>query len=136
MTRWFFCINQVILNCFYLVLFTLIVTSVYFCYVIFIYPLLSGTVFLQRWHIKNVINSLFFRKLQLVNLLLNRIKHLKLPKKLCVELSILSGLDIFAIQLNFISGGIAFRLDAFNVGPFLKFLDIVEVLFANNYQLF
>ena len=45
-------------------------------------------------------------------------------------------LDVFAIQLNFITGSIAGRLDTFIVGPFLKFLGMVEVVYANNHQLF
>ena len=57
------------------------------------------------------------------------------PKELCLQLLVLFGLDVFAVQSNFITGGIASRLDAFIVGPFLKFLSVVEVFSANNHQL-
>ena len=39
----------------------------------------------------------------------------------------------FAIQSNFIIGGIVFRLDTCNISLVLKFLSMVEVFFANNY---
>ena len=55
-------------------------------------------------------------------------------KELCLQVLISFGLDIFAVQPNFITGGIAPRLDAFIVGPFLEFLGMVEVLSANDHQ--
>ena len=57
------------------------------------------------------------------------------PKELCLQLPVSFGLDVFAIQPKFITGGIAPRLDAFIVGPFLEFLGMVEVLSTNDYQL-
>ena len=57
------------------------------------------------------------------------------PKELCLQLPVLFDLDIFAIQPNFITKGIALRLDAFLVGPFLKILCIIEVFSANDHQL-
>ena len=57
------------------------------------------------------------------------VQNLKRFKELCFQLPILFGLDIFAVQPNFIIRGIAFRLDAFTVSPFLKFLGIVEIFF-------
>ena len=57
------------------------------------------------------------------------------PKKLCLQLPVLFSLDIFAIQPNFITRSIAFRLNAFIVGPFLKFLGMVEVFSTNDHQL-
>ena len=44
------------------------------------------------------------------------------------------GLDIIAIQSNFIAKGVASRLDSLIVSLFLKFLGMVEVFLANNYQ--
>ena len=44
--------------------------------------------------------------------------------------------DIFAVQPNFITKIIVFRLNAFIISPFLKFLSIVEVFLANNHQFF
>ena len=60
-------------------------------------------------------------------------EDLEWPKELCFQLPVSFGLDVFAIQPNFITRSIAPRLDAFIVGPFLKFLGMVEVLFANNH---
>ena len=48
---------------------------------------------------------------------------------------VLFGLNIFAVQPNFITGGIAPRLNAFIVGQFLKFFGMVKVLFGNDHQL-
>ena len=62
-------------------------------------------------------------------------KHFKQSKKLCLQLPVLFGLDVFAIQPNFITGGIAPRLDAFIIGSLLEFLGIVEILTSNNHQL-
>ena len=59
----------------------------------------------------------------------------KLPKELCFLLPVSFGLDIFAVQPNFITGDIAPRFDAFIVGPFLKFLGMMEVFSTNNHQL-
>ena len=53
----------------------------------------------------------------------------KRSEELCLQLPVLFGLDIFAVQPNFITGGIASRLDAFIVGLFLKFLDMMEIFF-------
>ena len=55
------------------------------------------------------------------------------PKKLCLQLPVLFGLDIFAVQPNFIIRGIAPRVDAFIVSLLLKFLSMVEVFSANNH---
>ena len=73
----------------------------------------------------------------LILTLLHRPRYYKLspPCTLCLKLPVLFGLDVFAIQPNFITRGIAPRLDAFIVGPFLKFLGIIEVFIANNHQL-
>ena len=79
-------------------------------------------------------NSPFSRKLYLVSLFPDRMEDLEWPKKLCLQLLILFNLNVFAIQPNIITGGIASRLDAFIVGPFLKFLGMVEVLSTNNHQ--
>ena len=50
-------------------------------------------------------------------------------KELFFQLPLLFCLDIFAVQPNFIIGGIALRLDAFIVSLLLKFLSIVEIFF-------
>ena len=63
------------------------------------------------------------------------VQNSKRSKELRLQLPVSFGLDVFAVQPNFITGGIAPRLDAFIVGPFLKFLGMVEVLSANNHQL-
>ena len=55
------------------------------------------------------------------------------PKELCFQLLVTLGLDIFAIQPYFITRGIAFKLNAFIVGLFLKFLSVLEVFLANNH---
>ena len=61
-------------------------------------------------------------------------EHSKRPKKLCFQLLVAFGLDIFGIQPNFIAGSIASRLDAFIMSLFLKFLGIVEVFVVNDHQ--
>ena len=62
-------------------------------------------------------------------------KHLELPKELCLQLPVALGLDIFVVQPNFLVGRIALGFDSFIVSSFLKFLGIVEIFLANNYQL-
>ena len=59
----------------------------------------------------------------------------KRSKELRLQLPVSFGLDVFAVQPNFITGGIAPRLDAFIVGLLLTFLGMVEVLLANDHQL-
>ena len=54
-------------------------------------------------------------------------------KKLCLQLTILLGLDVFAIQPNLFTIIIALRLDSFIVSLFLKFLGMAGVFLANNY---
>ena len=44
-------------------------------------------------------------------------------------------LDIFAIQLYFVIGGIASKLNTFIMGLLLSFMSMVEVFLVNNYQL-
>ena len=46
-------------------------------------------------------------------------------KKLRFQLSVLFDLNVFAIQPNFVTKGMASRLNVFVVGPFLKFLSLV-----------
>ena len=46
------------------------------------------------------------------------------------------GLDVFAIQPNFFARGVALMFDSLIVSLFLKFLSMVEIFLANNYQLF
>ena len=75
-------------------------------------------------------NSLFFKKLQLVCLFLNKIEYSDRPKELCLQLPVALGLDIFAVQPNFLAGGIALGFDSFIVSPFLKFLGMVKIFLA------
>ena len=63
-------------------------------------------------------------------------EHPKRFKELCLQLPISFGLDVFAIQPNFITESIAAGLHALIVSFFLKFLRAIEVLSINNYQLF
>ena len=81
-------------------------------------------------------NSPFLRKLQFVCLLPNRMEYSERPKKLCLQLLVTLGLNIFAIQPNFLARGIASGFDSFIVSPFLKFLGMVEIFSANNHQLY
>ena len=55
--------------------------------------------------------------------------NLKRFTELCLQFLLLFDFDIFAVQQNYITGSIVFRLDAFIVGLFLKFLDMVKVFF-------
>ena len=54
----------------------------------------------------------------------------KWSKKLRLQFPLLFGLDIFAVQPNFITGSIALRLDAFIIGLLPKLLSVVEVFFG------
>ena len=75
-----------------------------------------------------------FRKLQLVRLFSDRIEYPERPKKLCFQLLVTFGLDIFAVQPNFFARGVAPRLGSLIVSLFLKFLGMMEVFPANNHQ--
>ena len=79
-------------------------------------------------------DSPLLRELQLVCLFPDRMEDSERPKELCLQLPVAFGLDIFAVQPNFLAGGIAPRFDSFIVSSFLKFLGIVEVFSANNHQ--
>ena len=57
-------------------------------------------------------------------------QNLKRFEELCFKLLVLFDLGIFAVQPNFITRGIAPKLNAFIVGLFLKFLGMVEVFFG------
>ena len=80
-------------------------------------------------------DSPFLRKLQLVYLFPNRIEHSERPKKFCLQLLVAFGLDIFAVQPNFLTEGVASRLDSFIVSLFLKFLGMMKIFLADNHQL-
>ena len=62
--------------------------------------------------------------------------HPERPKERYLQLLVMFGLDVFAIQPNFLAKGIASRFDSFIVNLFLKLLGIIKVFLANNYQLF
>ena len=134
MTRWLSRIDSIVTNCFYLVFTALIVTGIQFRCVVLIHSPFSNGVLLQHWHVENVIDPLFPRQFEFVGLFVYWAQNSKRFEELRLQLPILFGLDIFVIQPNFITRGIALRLDAFIVGPFLKFLGMVEVFFANDHQ--
>ena len=75
------------------------------------------------------------KKLQVVDLLPNRMKHPGKPKKLGLQLAIPLGLNVLTIQPNFLARGIAPRFNLFFVSLFLKVLGMIEVLITHNYQL-
>ena len=75
---------------------------------------------------ENIIDFVLLKKLQLVRLLANGMEQPERRKKLCLQLLVALGLDIFAIQPNFLAGGIALRFDSLIVSLFLQFLSIVE----------
>lgn len=81
-------------------------------------------------------NSPFSKKFKLLKLVYDKIEYLKQPKELYFQVSVLFGLEVFSIQSNFITGDIAPRLNTFIIGTLLKFLGMVEVAPANNYQFF
>ena len=62
-------------------------------------------------------------------------EHPERFKELCFQLPVTLGLDVFAVQPYFVTGGITSRLNAFVVGSLLKFLGMVEVLLAKKHQL-
>ena len=84
---------------------------------------------------ENIMDSPLFRELQLVRLLSDRRENLERPKKLCLQLPVALGLDILAIQPNFLTGSVALRFDSLIVSLFLQFLGMVEIFLANNHQL-
>ena len=61
-------------------------------------------------------------------------EHLEQSKELCFQLPILFGLNVFAIQLYFIIGKIAFKLNVLIMRLFLKFLGMIEVFLVKNHQ--
>ena len=63
-------------------------------------------------------------------------EHPEQPKEFCFELPFAFGLDIFAVQPNFLAKSVAKWFDFFIVSLFLKFLDMVEIFSANSHQLF
>ena len=62
-------------------------------------------------------------------------EHPKWLKQLCLQLPVVFGLNIFAVQPNFLAGGVAPRLNSLVMSLFLKFWGMVEIFLANNYQL-
>ena len=78
----------------------------------------------------------FPQQFEFVDLFIYWVQNSKRSKELCFQLPILFGLNVFAVQPNFITRNIAPRLDAFIISPLLKFLSVMEVLLANNHQLF
>ena len=80
-------------------------------------------------------DSLLLRKLQLINLLPDRMENPERSKELYLQLPVVFGLDIFAVQPNFLTGGVAPRFDSFIVSSFLQFLGMVKIFLANNHQL-
>ena len=60
-------------------------------------------------------------------------EHPKRPKEFGFQLPITLGLDIFAVQPNFLVKNIAPRFNSFIVSSFLKFLGMLEVFLANNH---
>ena len=62
-------------------------------------------------------------------------EHSERPKELCLQLPVALGLDIFAVQPNFLAGKITLGFDSFIVSPFLQFLGMVEIFSLNNHQL-
>ena len=83
---------------------------------------------------ENIIDSPLLRKLQLVCLFPNGMEDSERLKELCLQLLVAFGLDIFAVQPNFLARGVAPRLDSLIVSSLLKFLGMVEVFSANNHQ--
>ena len=62
-------------------------------------------------------------------------EDLKRPKKFCLQLPVVLGLDILAVQPNFLAGGVASGFDSLILSSFLKFLSIIEIFLTNNHQL-
>ena len=80
-------------------------------------------------------DSPLLRKLQLVCLFPDRMEDTERPKELCFQLLVAFGLDIFAVQPNFLARGVAPRLDSLIVSSLLKFLGRVEVFSVNNHHI-
>ena len=81
-------------------------------------------------------DPLFLWQVEFIDLFVYWMQNLKRFKELCLQLPVLFGLDVFAIQPNFIIGDIASRLNAFIMSLLLKFLSVVQIFLANNYWLF
>ena len=52
---------------------------------------------------ENIMDSPLLKELQLVRLLPDRMENPKRPKELCIQLPVALGLDIFAVQPNFLA---------------------------------
>ena len=74
---------------------------------------------------ENVIDSPSIWQFEFVGLAIHRVQNLKRPKKLCLQLPIAFGFDIFAVQPNLFTGSITSRLSFFIVGSFLQFLGVL-----------
>ena len=55
-------------------------------------------------------------------------------KEFCLQLSVAFGLDILAVQSNFLTESVALGCDSFIVSLFLKFLRMMKIFLAYNHQ--
>ena len=56
------------------------------------------------------------------------------PKELCLQILVALSLNIFAVEPNFLAESSAPKFDFLIVSLFLKFLGMIKVFLANNYQ--
>lgn len=80
-------------------------------------------------------NFLFFEKFQFIRLVFHKVYGSKYFKKLCFQLPVLLGFNIFTIQPSFIAKNIAFGLKTFVITLILKLLYMKKIIFADRYEL-
>ena len=97
------------------------------------HPLFPCGVLFQQGHMENIMDFPLLKELQLVRLLSDRMENPERPKELCLQLPVMLGLDIFAVQSNFFARGVAPRFDSLIMSSFLQFLGMVEIFLANNH---
>lgn len=122
---WLFRVNHAIANYFYLV-------HAAFAFAVAIIKLkpeyryvnlpFSCNVLLQQWHLENSVNSLLVKKFELVDLFYHQMQDLEVSEKLCLELLIPLGFNVFVVWQNFITQSIAFWFCSLIISSFLEFL--------------
>ena len=74
---------------------------------------------------ENVMDLSSFWQFEFVGLATYQVQNLKRPKRLYLQLRIVFGFDIFAVQPNFLARSVTFKLNSFIIVSFLQFLGVL-----------
>ena len=80
-------------------------------------------------------DPLSFRQFKFIGLATHRVQNLKSLKELRLQLPIAFDFDIFAVQPNFLTRSVTFRLNSFIVGSFLQLLGLLQVLSLYSHEI-